>query len=213
MKESVSEVILVGYSGHAYVVADILLQSGVKIKGYVDRIEKDFNPFKLNYLGTDNLDNREDDFVTSRFIVAIGDNSIRGRISNSFKQKGVQLTNAVHPSAIISNKASLGSGLMIMPSVVVNAFAQIGDGVILNSNCTVEHECVVGSYVHVAPGAILAGNVTIGDYTFIGAGAVVKQGIRIGKNVVIGAGCVVLKDVGDNQTVVGNPGRLLKDNN
>lgn len=213
MKVSVSEVILVGYSGHSYVVADVLFQSGAKIKGYFDRVEKDFNPFNLNYLGSDNTDTWKEDFTKFGFIVAIGDNSIRGRIYNAFKQKGVQLINATHPSAIISSSVKIGKGLMIMPGVVVNAFAQIGDGVILNSNCTVEHECSIGDYVHIAPGAILAGNVTVGDYTFIGAGAVVKQGVTIGKNVVIGAGCVVLKDVEDNQTVVGNPGRVLKGNN
>ncbi|MCO4293109.1 acetyltransferase [Solitalea sp. MAHUQ-68] len=208
MKESVSDVILVGYSGHAYVVADILIQNGVKIKGYLDKAKKDINPFKLEYLGVD--DTWMDDFAPCGFIVAIGDNNIRGKIYDSFKKKLIQLINVIHSSSVISNTVIIGSGLMIMPNVVVNSFARIGDGVILNSNCTVEHECLIGNYVHIAPGAVLAGNVTVGDYTFIGAGAVVKQGVRIGKNVVIGAGCVVLNDVEDNQVVIGNPGRLMK---
>ena len=44
----------------------------------------------------------------------------------------------------------------------------------------------------------------------IGANSVVKQGIKIGNNVTIGAGAVIINDVSDNLTIVGNPGRIIK---
>ena len=43
----------------------------------------------------------------------------------------------------------------------------------------------------------------------IGANATILPGVCIGKNAMIGAGAVVVKDVADNQTVVGNPLRVL----
>ena len=44
--------ILVGYSGHAFVAAGILQAAGKKITGYCDLEEKSFNPYQLKYFGT-----------------------------------------------------------------------------------------------------------------------------------------------------------------
>ena len=53
---------------------------------------------------------------------------------------------------------------------------------------------------------------TIGDNVVISAGAKVLGSIAVGDNVKIGAGSVVLKDVPPNSTVVGVPGRVVKQN-
>ena len=44
----------------------------------------------------------------------------------------------------------------------------------------------------------------------MGAGAKILGNITIGDNVRIGAGAVVIEDVPDDCTVVGNPGRIVK---
>jgi len=44
----------------------------------------------------------------------------------------------------------------------------------------------------------------------IGAGATLLPGIEIGENAVVGAGAVVTKDVAADTVVVGNPARILK---
>jgi acetyltransferase-like isoleucine patch superfamily enzyme len=49
-----------------------------------------------------------------------------------------------------------------------------------------------------------------GKHICIGANAVVKQGITIGRNCMIGAGSVIIKNVPDNSTIVGNPGKIIK---
>jgi serine O-acetyltransferase len=41
-------------------------------------------------------------------------------------------------------------------------------------------------------------------------GATVFGGIHIGNHVTIGAGAVVFQDIPDGATVVGNPGRIVK---
>ena len=51
---------------------------------------------------------------------------------------------------------------------------------------------------------------TIGHHVSIYTGAIVIGGISIGNYVNIGAGAVVVKDVPDFCTVVGNPGRIIK---
>ena len=53
---------------------------------------------------------------------------------------------------------------------------------------------------------------TIGNNVSIFTGAIIIGNITIGNNCVIGAGSVVVKDVPDNSVVVGNPGKIIKQN-
>lgn len=52
----------------------------------------------------------------------------------------------------------------------------------------------------------------IGRNCFIGVRATILPGVRIGDEVVVGASTVVTKDVPSNCVVVGNPGRIVRNN-
>lgn len=201
------EVVLIGYSGHAYVAAEILLAAGLTPAYYCEREEKKLNPYNLRFLGTEQ--ESISSLKTYKCFIAIGENQIRRKIADFLTQHNVILTNAVHPSAIVSTTASIDQGVMIGAGTIINAQAVIGQGVICNTACIVEHECRVGSFVHIAPGAVLCGDVTIGDNSFIGANSVIRQGVRIGRNVTVGAGAVVLADVPDNTVTIGNPSKSI----
>lgn len=203
------EVVLVGYSGHGYVVADVAIESSINLKYYTDKKSITKNPFDLSYLGFEgNLDykfwNKDYDYI-----LGIGDNLIRRKTADIIMSQGKEIPNLIHPSSSISNKAQFGIGNFISRNVSVNSLVRIGDICILNTGCIIEHECVIGNGVHVAPGAVLAGNVEIGDNTFVGANTVIRQGVKIGRNVIIGAGSVILKDIVDNKKIVGNPGKEI----
>ncbi|KDN55327.1 acetyltransferase [Flavobacterium seoulense] len=203
------EVILVGYSGHAYVVADAILDIGLNIVGYSDKVEANSNPYDLIYLGFE----IETNFVGwSReipFALGIGDNKLRQNISNLIEEKGKVVQTIIDKTAVISKNVSIGSGTFINKNVTVNSLAKIGKNVILNTGCIIEHECSLHDAVHIAPGAVLAGNVTVGERSFVGANSVVKQGVNIGKDVIIGAGSVIITNIPDGKKVVGNPGRII----
>jgi sugar O-acyltransferase (sialic acid O-acetyltransferase NeuD family) len=203
------KVILIGYSGHAFVVAETALENGLKIIGYSDMEKSDSDPYKLSYLGFE----KNDDFVGWQkevsFILGIGDNRLRQNICVLIESKGKTIETIIHKTADISKNAVIGSGSFINKNVVVNALAVVGKNVILNTGCIIEHECVLADAVHIAPGAVLAGNVTIGERTFVGANAVIKQGIVVGNDVVIGAGTVIISNIPDGKKVVGNPGRII----
>ena len=204
-----NEVILIGYSGHAYVVAETVLENGFKIAGYADKEAVLKDPFDLTYLGFE----KEDDFIGWQkefsFVIGIGENKIRQNIAELIESKGKTMETIIHKTAHISKTAVIGSGSFINKNAVVNALALVGKNVILNTGCIVEHECVLGDAVHIAPGAVLAGNVNIGERTFVGANAVIKQGIVVGKDVTIGAGSVIIANIPDGKKVVGNPGRII----
>lgn len=203
------KVILIGYSGHAYVVADIAIENQYDIIGYTEKSRAQNNPFNLNYAGYE----REIDFFENKkeigFIIGIGDNLIREKIYNLITSKNGEVNTLISNTASISHYAKIESGTFINRNVTINALAKIGKNVILNTACVIEHECEISDSVHIAPGVILAGNVFVGERSFIGANSVVKQGVQIGKDVIIGAGSVVISDVPDGKKIVGNPSRFI----
>ena len=203
--------ILIGYSGHSYVVYGIFDALGIKVSGYFDNQEKAVNPYNLKYFGKETSQEAFDVLKNDDFFIAIGDNAIRQKIYENFAAQGCLPVNAIHPSAAIDSKATLaGRGIMISSNVSINALSRIGNAVICNTGCIIEHECEVDDFVHVGPGTVLCGNVSIGKGTFVGANAVIRQGVHVGKNCMIGAGAVVIKDVPDNTVVVGNPSRDME---
>lgn len=204
-----NKIILIGYSGHAMVVADAAVDNGLNIIGYAEKKIIENNPFNLKYLG----DEKEETFIgwklNADFLIGIGDNIIREKIFNSLVKRGSEVKTLKSKSSIISKYSTIGNGTFVSNNVTVNAYSRIGMNVILNTGCIVEHECNIENSAHVAPGAVLAGNVTIGERSFVGANAVLKQGVVVGKDVIIGAGTVVLHDIPDNMKIVGNPSRFI----
>lgn len=203
------KVILIGYSGHAYVVADIAIENQYNIIGYTEKSRVVNNPFNLNYAGYE----REIDFFEKNkkigFIIGIGDNLIREKIYNLITSKNGEVNTLISNTASISHYAKIESGTFINRNVTINALAKIGKNVILNTACVIDHECEISDSVHIGPGAVLAGNVLVGERTFIGANSVIKQGVQIGKDVIVGAGTVVLCDIPDGKKIVGNPSRFI----
>lgn len=200
--------VIIGYSGHAFVVIENLITNGYTLDGYCDKKEKESNPFQLSYLGNEEDINTLNKLYNTNIFIGIGSNKIRADIFHKLEQNALVCPSLVHRSAIISSSAQLGRATVIMPGAVINSYAKLGNAVICNTSAVIEHECILGNYTHIAPGAVLAGNVHIGPYSFIGANAVIKQGLKIGANVIVGAGAVVLKDIPDNATVYGNPAKI-----
>jgi sugar O-acyltransferase (sialic acid O-acetyltransferase NeuD family) len=201
--------ILVGYSGHSYVVIESLQLMGLKIEHYTDISENKSNPFNLKYLGNENDIEFSEWNSKNHFILALGDNSLRKKASDLINSKGCNCLKVIHPNSSISEYSSIGDGTFIARGVTINPFVKIGKNCIINTGASIDHECIIGDNVHIAPNAVLAGNVKIGTNTFVGANAVIKNGVKIGSNVVIGAGSVVIKNIDSNKTVVGNPSREI----
>lgn len=202
-------IILIGYSGHAFVAADIFQLRGIVLLGYCERQESKNNPFQINYLGIETNTSVIDIIKSNYFFPSIGDNYVRERVYKFLTEHEAKAANAIHPDTSISAKAELGEAVLIAAGVRVNALATIGNGVIINTSAVIDHESALGNFVHIAPGAVITGQVTIGDRTFIGANAVVRNNIKIGSDVIIGAGAVVVEDIPDGGIYVGNPAKIM----
>lgn len=201
--------IIIGYSGHAFVVLDAAIKAEIEVDGYAEKEKSAENPFKLEYFGFEGDEDFKGWNKGYGFILGIGDNRIREKITKSIITKREKLRSVVHPSTNIGTHVKTGDGIFVSSGVQVNSLAKIGNATIINTGAIVEHECEIGDFTHIAPGAVLSGNVKVGCRSFIGANAVIKEGVKIGDDVIIGAGTVVLNDVEDECKIVGNPGRLI----
>lgn len=204
MENSSEKILLHGSGEHARVVLDCLLATGRNIIGLFDpkHSEPLFGvPQKGAYDPTFEVD--------AKVIIAIGDNHIRRKVAAITQH---QYTNAIHPSAVLSSRALIGVGSMILHGAIVQAECIIGRHVILNTGAQIDHNGQIGDYAHIAPGAVVAGSVQIGEGAFIGAGAVIIPGRKIGAWATVGAGAVVTKDVPDYSVAVGVPARVIKTN-
>ncbi len=204
------KIVLVGYSGHAYVVGDSLLKKKISITHYTEKSEVNFNPFDLNFLGNESSDTFLGWGKNYAFALCIGDNKLRTKSGELILLKEEELINVLDINSSVSKFLEIGKGNFIAKNVSINAFCKIGNFCIINTGSIIEHECVIYNGVHIAPGAVLAGNVSVGENSFIGANSVIKQGVCIGKNVTLGAGSVVLRNIPNNETWVGNPAKRIK---
>lgn len=209
MKE---RMVIIGAGGHSHVIADILLQDEkYEVVGLVDN-----NPqaqvLGFRVLGDDTiLPKLFSEGVTSAF-VAIGNNSLRKKITKALQELGFSLPCAISHGAIISKFGILGKGVAVMPGAILNAGAVVGDGCILNTNCSVDHHCQIGDFTHIAPGATIAGGVSVGEGCFLGAGCRVIDSMSIGSNTIVGAGAAVIRALPCNCTAVGVPAKVIKQN-
>ncbi|UPJ51962.1 acetyltransferase [Bradyrhizobium sp. 200] len=205
-------VIIIGAGGHAAVVADALMASGIEVVGFTDADPRRHGGrhVGLPVLGADEhvlSGYRQDDIMLAN---GIGATEFRQKVQTGYQQTGWRFMTVQHPSAIVSRRAQIGSGVQMLAGSIVQIGASIGEGSIVNTGAVIEHDCEVGSFVHAAPRALLCGEVKVGSGSHIGAGAVVKQGLRLGPHTLVGAGAVVVKDFGGHGVLVGTPARLVE---
>lgn len=115
---------------------------------------------------------------------------------------------------VISQVNRFLTGIEIHPGAVIGRrfFIDHGMGIVIGETCE------IGDNVTIYQGVTLGGtghekgkrHPTIKDNALIATGAKVLGNITIGENSKIGGGSVVLKDVPNNATVVGIPGRVVK---
>jgi len=203
------KIFVIGVGGHAEVVIDAILSSGLRVYGIFDDNESLIgkNIFQIPILGKIE---KAMEITDGKFIVAIGDNEIRMKIVKNLGFSDDKFYTVVHPSAVIGKNVEIGAGTMVLGGVVINTGTSIGRHCIINTSSSIDHHNKISDFVHIAPGTHTGGNVEIKEGTLLGIGTSVIPGIKIGKWSIIGAGTVVIEEVPDYATVVGVPGRVIK---
>ncbi|MBI4874088.1 MAG: acetyltransferase [Acidobacteria bacterium] len=210
-----ARVVVIGASGHARVVIDILrCQNRHEVVGLLDS----FKPLETRCAGCAVLGTVQDLEGLVRHsrvdagVVAIGDNWTRGRIVAELRAAVPEFpfVNAIHPSAQIARDAVLGPGTVVMAGAVVNPGCRVGEFCIVNTRASLDHDCEMDDYSSLGPGAVTGGCVQIGAYSAVAIGCVVVEEIRIGKHTVVGAGATVLGDLPEHVLAYGTPARTVR---
>lgn len=200
-------VVIIGASGHGKVIADIIVNSGDKVLGFLDDAD-DVQGKKIIGFPVLGKIADYDNYRDCEFVIAIGNPYIREKIAIELP---VKWYTAIHPTAVISSlDVEIGEGTVIMANAVVNPSARIGKHCIINTGAIVEHDNILEDYVHLSPNVTLAGIVKVGKSTHIGAGSCTKQVLNIASDCIIGAGSVIVKDITESGTYVGVPARKIK---
>lgn len=173
----------------------------------------DDNPLALNKYG------RNDQIVGSikdyqpqsgeELICAIGDASIKTAIFDQLNSKGAVFTTIIHPTAVLSDRFSIGKDVIVGPLSVISTDVILGDCVVVNTLAVVGHDvtlekgCIVSDYCDLMGFSYLEENV------FLGSGSKILPSVRVGKNAKVGTGSVVIRRVKADTTVFGNPAKVI----
>lgn len=209
-----SLLVIWGASGHASVVANIVRLQGIfGIAGFID----DVNPLSHGaefcderVLGGREQLSRLRERGIHHVLLGFGDCRMRLKLTEFLQAEGFVLPLAVHPRAIVAEKAIVGAGTVVAAAAVINPGVTIGRSVIINTAASVDHDCVIGDAAHICPGVHLGGSVEIGQSTQIGIGATVVSGVHIGAGTMVGAGAVVVRNIPDGVVAYGVPARVKR---
>ncbi len=206
------DAVIFGASRHGRVVLEVLRAQGrYTVVGFLD---DDTAKYGSNIAGAPVLGGIG--WIRSKLgsklagIVGIGGNDPRIKTGELLQREGVELLNAIHPSAVVMAGVKLGAGNLVGAGAVLVTGTTVEDSVVVNTAASVDHDCVLETGAYVAPGVHTAGCVVIGRGAFIGVGAIIGPGVKIGAGTLVGAGSVVLSDLPARVLAYGSPATVVK---
>jgi sugar O-acyltransferase (sialic acid O-acetyltransferase NeuD family) len=214
-KQSKPNIIIIGASGHAKVVIDIIeRQREYQILGLIDSYKpKGYKIFEYEVLGTETSipELMKRDCIQAG-IIAIGDNAQRKHMVDTIAKIAPEFKyiTAIHPQAVIGKGVSVAEGTVIVAGAIINAGSIIKRHSIINTKASIGHDCILEKFSSVSPGATLGGGVHLNEGAIVGMGATILGKCHIGKYALIGAGALVNKDILEFTVAYGLPAKGVK---
>lgn len=143
-------------------------------------------------------------------VIAAGEPKLRRALRLAVEASGLELGNAIHPSALVSPATRLGRGIVILAGSVLSDNPVVEDNVWIGLAATITHDTRVGRDSLIGGRSAIGAYVDIGEGAMIGWGAVVGLRCRIGAGAAVGSGANVASDIPERAVAVGNPARVVK---
>lgn len=203
-------VVIWGASGHARVVADIVILEGrFTLAGFIDDLDTQPRQFLglPVFGGREALERLKVEGV-SHMLFGFGNCEARLKLSTVVRDEGFLLARAIHPQAVVAGDASIGEGTVVAAGAIINPGSRVGANVIINTKASVDHDCEISDGAHICPGVTLGGSVKVGAAAWVGIGSVVRDHIEIGAGALIGAGSVVVRNIPEGVLAYGVPAKV-----
>ena len=147
---SKKDIVIFGCGGHAKVVlAEIINDNVFTAVSFIDKAIKkifiSFNSKKYSVFS----DIRNGVYDSELFgIIAIGNNSLRERLSKDIDNSSLNLkwTSIISKNAIINVNVNIKEGTFIAPGVIINNSTTIGKHCIINTSSSIDHDNILKDF-------------------------------------------------------------------
>lgn len=174
----------------------------------IERIGEVINGYSV-IGGIDILKSYNDDCYV---VIAIANYKVKKYIVNKLNNR-FPFATIIHPNVGIHGLMTVGEGSIIYEGTIITTNVKIGKHVIISPKCGIGHDSIIKDYASLLWNVNISGGDIIGEGVLIGSGATVIQNKTIGKGSIIGAGSVVISYIPNGSTVVGVPGKIIREMN
>lgn len=217
MERKMKKIYALGVGHNTPVFIDLAIAAGYEIAGLYhfnsERTGQTDHGFEI--LGSFDDLFRHSSLQGMCFLLTMGDNQIRAKLTSQILEKGGEVPSLIHPTAVISQFAAISPiGVYISAFSFVQADTAIGAGTVLLSGVNISHTNSIGRYCFVAGGSTIGAYTVMEDFVFVGQGVLSISGkvSRIAHHAYIGAGSLLTHDVAAGEVLAGRPARVIRVN-
>ena len=217
MERKMKKIYALGVGHNTPVFIDLAIAAGYEIAGLYhfnsERTGQTDHGFEI--LGSFDDLFRHSSLQGMCFLLTMGDNQIRAKLTSQILGKGGEVPSLIHPTAVISQFAAISPiGVYISAFSFVQADTAIGEGTVLLSGVNISHTNSIGRYCFVAGGSTIGAYTVMEDFVFVGQGVLSISGkvSRIAHHAYIGAGSLLTHDIAAGEVLVGRPARVIRVN-
>ena len=145
-------------------------------------------------------------------VIAVGEPAVRAKLYDNVLQNEIALATLIHPGVYIDETTELGRGCVVCEGVTITSNVTIGDNTYIQPHVVIGHDIKIGKHTIIGSNCQIGGLDRIGDRVFMGFLSGTKDRITVGDDVIISAGAIVFRDLPPSAIAVGNPARIMKNN-
>lgn len=208
------KIVIIGGRGNGTVIASTIedcKNAGQNIEciGFLNDVEREINDYPVLGPITKEGWQQLDGYYFIYALSTVKKAYQRHKLLKELEISERRFATVIHPTAVVSDKAKLGYGVVLMPFVLVSPDVVIGNHSQMYAQSFIGHDSSMGEMCFVANNASIGGSVKIEDGVHIGSNSSILERVTIGKYAVVGLAANVLKDVDPFSKVVGNPAREI----
>tara|TARA_Y100000589_G_scaffold332322_1_gene391726 strand:+ start:3627 stop:4286 length:660 start_codon:yes stop_codon:yes gene_type:complete len=196
-KNNPEEIYIFGTGDVAEIIADYVLNKGIKIRNFVD-----FEIHKKKILNIPVIKYSKNLNKEIPIFVAIGYKELNKNRSDKIeflKNHEWNFANIVCSS--ISNQLQ-GENIFIANNVSIQPYAEIYSGNFIWDNCVIGHHCKLEENTWITSGSVIGGYTKLGKNSFLGINSSISHMLNIGEYSFIGAGSLVSKNLNKNSVII-----------